>query len=306
MGQEFHPDLRRIARLLPSWELTGTRVRRMRAPSAIVDRLVTRRSRGVEVAQVDPHTSVRLFRPATGALDGRALLWIHGGGYVIGSASMDDALCQAYADRLRATVASVDYRLAPENPHPAALEDCYAALTWLAGRAESGRDRVAVAGASAGGGLAAALALLARDRGEITLAAQVLVYPMLDDRTCLRPATERHKVWTQDSNRFAWHSYLGQAPGSAGVSPYAAAARAENLTGLPPTWIGVGTRDLFHDEALVYAARLREAGVACAVETVPGAFHGFDIFARNKEVSRSFFESQIRAFEAYLTVGPAR
>ncbi|KWX66769.1 alpha/beta hydrolase [Mycobacterium sp. NAZ190054] len=244
----------------------------------------------VEVLTLSSGVGVRLFRPrgaAPGA--GPALLWIHGGGYVIGDAAQDDVLCRRFARELGATVASVNYRLAPEHPYPAPVEDCYAALTWLSRLPSVDPARVAIGGASAGGGLAAALALVARDRGEIAVAAQVLVYPMLDDRTVHRKGLDNpgHRLWNQSSNRFGWRAYLGDADPDEAVP-----ARRVDLAGLPPAWIGVGTLDLFHDEDLAYAERLREAGVPCEVMVVDGAFHGFDGIAPKASVSVSFFNSQ--------------
>jgi acetyl esterase/lipase len=220
---------------------------------------------------------------------GPALLWIHGGGYVIGKAAQDDVLCRRFAREVGATVASVDYRLAPEHPYPAPLEDCYSALQWLTRLPSVDSSRVAIGGASAGGGLAAALALLTRDRGEISLAAQLLVYPMLDDRTVDRKDLDHpgHRLWNQPSNKFGWSAYLGDADPEMVVP-----ARREDLSGLPPAWLGVGTFDLFHDEDLAYAERLKAAGVPCEVEVVPGAFHGFDGIVPKAQVSQSFFNSQ--------------
>ena len=233
-----------------------------------------------------PSVSVFVYTPAqggAGASGGRAgaVLWTHGGGFVAGKAHVDHALCSRMAAELGCVVVSVDYRLAPEDPFPAGLEDCYAALRWTASHADEwGFDssRIAVAGASAGGGMAASLAQLALDRGEVPLVFQLLVYPMLDDRTTLRREHDgrgRH-VWTPRSNRWAWTQYLGREPQAATAAPYAAAARREDLTGLPPAWIGVGDLDLFHDEDLAYAERLRAAGVECETHVVPGMFHGAD------------------------------
>ena len=153
--------------------------------------------------------SVRLHQPSGAESRGPALLWIHGGGYMLGHAAQDDGLCRRFARELGITVAAVDYRLAPAHPYPAPLEDCYAALVSLAGQPSVDEGRIAVAGASAGGGLAAALALLARDRREISLAAQLLLYPMLDDRTADRPDPDaRHRrLWNNTSNRLGWTAY---------------------------------------------------------------------------------------------------
>jgi acetyl esterase/lipase len=215
----------------------------------------------------------------------------------MGAAAQDDAFCRRVAAELGVLVAAVDYRLAPEHRFPTALEDCNDALGWLAARADVDRGRIAIGGASAGGGLAAALALLARERGDVTPAFQLLSYPMLDDRTALRAdIDERYlRLWDNRANHFGWRAYLGQEPGGPDVSPLAAPARSEDLAGLPPAWIGVGTLDLFHDEDLAYAARLREAGVACELHVVEGAFHGFDAVLPKAGVSRHYWDVQIDA-----------
>jgi acetyl esterase/lipase len=229
------------------------------------------------------------------------LLWIHGGGYVIGSAAQDDALCRRYARELGAIVASVDYRLAPDHPYPIPLEDCYSALQWLVRLPSVDPARVAIGGASAGGGLAAALALLTRDRGEIPLIAQLLVYPMLDDRTVGRHLDNPGlRLWNQSSNKYGWSAYLGGADPEVAVP-----ARREDLTGLPPAWLGVGTFDLFHDEDLAYAERLKAAGVRCEVEVVPGAFHGFDGIVPKAHVSQAFFKSQCALLREAFTPAAA-
>jgi acetyl esterase/lipase len=284
---EFHPDLRRVARYIPKQLVTPVTLPIMRA----AERLLWRRTPpdDIEVLTLPSGVGVRLFRPS--GVTGRtpALLWIHGGGYVIGRAAQDDALCRRFARELGTTVASVDYRLAPEHPFPAPLEDCYSALQWLVRLPSVDPSRVAIGGASAGGGLAAALALLTRDRGEIDLAAQLLVYPMLDDRTVDRRDLDHpgQRLWNQSSNKFGWSSYLG-----GGDPEVAVPARRNDLRGLPPAWLGVGTFDLFHDEDLAYAERLKAAGVQCEVDVVPGAFHGFDGIVPKAHVSQSFFKSQ--------------
>jgi acetyl esterase/lipase len=253
----------------------------------------------VESITLDSGAGIRLFRPPGVTEPAPALLWIHGGGYVLGTAQMDDGLCRRFSRRLGITVASVDYRLAPEHPYPTPLEDCYSALTWLAGLPAVQKDRVAIGGASAGGGLAAALALLARDRGALTPAFQVLVYPMLDDRSSVSPEHSGYRLWNARSNHFGWEAYLGGADRQVAVP-----ARRDDLGGLPPAWLGVGTHDLFHDEDLAYAERLTAAGVPCHVEVVPGAFHGFDIIASKAAVSRRFFDSQCDSLRTALAPVP--
>ncbi|MFC5382115.1 alpha/beta hydrolase [Aquipuribacter nitratireducens] len=250
---------------------------------------------------------MRLIRPTQPESTRMPLvLWVHGGGLVSGSPVQDDLTSHTFARELHATVAAVRYRLAPEHPGPAAVEDAYAALHGLHERAdELGLDttRIAVAGASAGGGIAAALAQMAHDRGEVPIAFQLLVYPMLDDRTVIRRDhdTRGVRVWTPRSNRFGWTSYLGGPPGADHVPDYVVPARREDLTGLPPAWIGVGDLDLFHEEDLAYAERLRAAGVACQVHVVPGAFHGFDALFRRKPVSQAFLAAQVDALREAFT-----
>jgi acetyl esterase/lipase len=297
----IHPDLRGI-RFVPvfSYGPLLTRVmkranaRPLPAPDDVTIEDVT-----------DGDVSLRIFRPV-GATDAApALLWIHGGGFIIGAPQQDDRTNILFARELGITVAAVRYRLAPEHPAPAAVEDVYAALLWLAANAdERGIDpeRIAVGGASAGGGLAAAVTLLAHDRGGVTPVFQLLLYPMLDDRTVTRTDldTRKARVWLPKSNRYAWTSYLGEAPGSADVSPYAAPARRGDVSGLPPAWIGVGTLDLFHDEDVEYARRLREAGVATDLYIVEGAFHGFDALFGQSGVAVAFWQEQARALRAAL------
>ena len=291
---DVHPDLRRIAKVAPR-RLVGPRsLPLMRMGMALRGRL-GKPDGDVEVITLGSGAGVRLFRPAGVEEPAPALLWIHGGGYVIGTAQQDDRLCRRFSTRLGITVASVEYRLAPEHPYPAPLEDCYSALTWLAGLPSVNPWRVAIGGASAGGGLAAALALLARDRAEVTPAFQLLTYPMLDDRSSATAHNPNYRLWNARSNHFGWTAYLGGADPRVAVP-----ARRDDLGGLPPAWIGVGTHDLFHDEDLAYAARLRDAGVPCHVEVVPGAFHGFDLFVPKAQVSQRFFDGQCAVLSAAL------
>lgn len=294
---DFHPDLARSARFLPRRAVTPYTLKPLRAVARLMDRRVPA---DVEVLVITTGTRVRLHRPPGGTGTGPALLWIHGGGYVFGSAAQDDAVCRRFAQELGITVAAVDYRLAPEYPYPIPLEDCYAGLRWLAALPSVDPARVAIGGASAGGGLAAALALLARDRGDVDLAAQLLVYPMLDDRSATQPGLDdpRHRLWNQQANVYGWSSYLADADPDLAVP-----ARRTNLGGLARAWVGVGTLDLFHDEDLAYAQRLSAAGVPCHVEVVEGAFHGFDLAVTKAPVSQAFFASQADWLRRSLTPG---
>jgi acetyl esterase/lipase len=290
---EFHPDLRRIARLAPRGLVGPRTLRLVRALTPVVLRGSIRD--GVEALTLGSGVGVRVHRPIGVSQPAPALLWIHGGGYVVGNAQQDDRLCRRFSRELGITVASVDYRLAPEHPYPAPLEDCYSALTWLARLPAVDPARVAIGGASAGGGLAAALALLARDRGEITPTLQVLAYPMLDDRSGAGLKTPNYRLWGPKSNRFGWAAYLGNADRQVAVP-----ARRDDLSGLPPAWIGVGTHDLFHDENVAYAERLTAAGVPCHVEVISGAFHGFDLIVPKAAVSQAFFASQCASLRTAL------
>lgn len=239
------------------------------------------------VSAVDGGAAVRVlvYRPveATGLLP--ALLWIHGGGYVDGCADWDNHLASTIAREAKCCVVSVDYRLAPETPFPGAIDDCYAALGWLHANAAELRidpQRIGTAGISAGGGLAAALALMARDRGELKVSFQVLLQPMLDDRHAVDSYSHPFAgefIWTREHNHFGWLALLGREPGGDDVSPYAAAARAESLQGLPPTFISVGALDLFVEENLEYARRLIREGVPTELHVHPGACHGFQFLA---------------------------
>lgn len=304
----FHPDLS-VARFLPRFSL-GPRVLRLvrmaSVPAATVPAgLVVE---DVDVAGPTGRLRVRLYRPAEMGRPAPALLWFHGGGHVMGWPEQDDRACLAIAGRLQMTVASVDYRLAPEHPFPAALDDGTTALRWLVDHSAERRvdtDRIAVGGASAGGGLAAALAQSVHDAGPIELAFQLLVYPMLDDRTVSRaaPAPRDLRVWTPASNRFGWSSYLQTLPGGRHVPLCAVPARREYLGGLAPVWIGVGTEDLFYDEDSEYARRLTAAGVSTHHVVVPGAFHGFDSMFPRKDVSRRFLDEQVAALSTALFPG---
>lgn len=307
------PELKSALEMRPSFEFSRESLAAVRA--ALTQMRTTLPEPGSEVQPEErfvpgpsnaPKVRVLVWRPKGAAENLPAILHLHGGGYIVGSPEMMAAehhnICVAH----NCVIVSVDYRLAPESPYPAPIEDCYAALKWLY---QNSRDlgvdekRIGVSGESAGGGLAAALALLARDRGEVSLAFQHLIYPMLDDRTCSRedphPCTGQY-VWTVESNRFGWTSLLGCQPGGADISPYAAAARAHDLSGLPPAFIAVGALDLFLDENIDYALRLTKAGVAVELHVYPGAYHGFQV-ASDARVSISARRDSQQALAKFLT-----
>ena len=246
----------------------ATDIPAVRARSAELAAGVARPPWPAAVASEDHHATssdgadvlVRIYRPAAAPTPAPTLYWVHGGGLVMGSVDQDDDMCASIADRLGIVVASVEYRLSPEHPYPAPLEDCYAGLRWTAEHADElgiDRARIAIGGASAGGGLAAGLALLARDRGEVAICFQLLSYPMLDDRN-VTPSSHTvvdPKVWNRAANTAGWNAYLAGRAGADDIEPYAAPARATELAGLPPAYIDVGDLDLFLDEDITYARR---------------------------------------------------
>ena len=224
---------------------------------------------------------VLTYRPVNPKGPLPVIVHVHGGGFVMGSPEMKDGENRQFASDLQCAIYSVDYRLAPEAPHPAPLEDIYSVFVWLhAHAAELGLDpaRIGIKGESGGGGFAAGVALYARDREGPKFAFQHLIYPMIDDRSAIRkdlhPCVGEF-VWTQEANLFGWRSLLGQEPGSDDVSPYAAAARAADVSGLPPTYLSVGGLDLFLEENMAYADRLNRAGVPVEFHLYPRAYHGF-------------------------------
>ncbi len=226
---------------------------------------------------------------------------IHGGGMVLGNNRVGLGTMIEWMSAVDLVVVSVGYRLAPEHPYPAGVEDCYAGLVWVGDHAAElmiDPSRLVIAGASAGGGLAAATALLARDRGGPPLARQILMCPMLDDRHETASSTECDGTgtWSRASSLVAWTAVLGAARGGPDVSPYAAPARAEDLSGLPPTFLDVGTAEILRDEDIAYATRLLAAGVAVELHVWPGGFHGFDVHAPSSALARACRETRI----AYL------
>ena len=278
----------------------------MKAQLPVIPGVVTD-DRHVPAPAGAPDVVIRIYRPQVAPTILPVLLWIHGGGYMIGNVEQDDTLARMMALAAGCAVVSVDYRLAPENPFPAPLDDCYTALKWIADNAHEqrfDRARIAVGGASAGGGLAAGLALLARDRKEIPIAFQLLIYPMIDDCN-IAPASADNPdtlMWTRASNLIGWRAYLGCEPGAGEVSPYAAAIRATDLSGLPAAYIAVGELDLFAFENIDYARRLMQANVTTELHIYPGAFHGFDMLGPVAAVSQRFAQDRDQAIKRALTI----
>ena len=308
------PELRHPALWLPGG-IRGDRSLRVLRP--LLGKAAFLPVDGVQVSEhiapaEDGRPAVRVvhYEPAGRSQPAGALLWIHGGGLVLGTPEQDHVLASGLARDAGVPVFSVDYRLAPEHPFPAPLDDCYHALAWLhANAAELDIDpaRIAVGGDSAGGGLAAALAQMARDRGQVPVAFQLLQYPMLDDVSALRTDHRARQalVWSTSSNHYGWSAYLGHSPGAGEVRPYAVPGRSADLAGLPPAWIGVGDLDLFHDEDVSYGHRLRDAGVAVELHIEPGMYHGADSIRADAPAMQAFRARMAAALSAALTAGSA-
>jgi acetyl esterase/lipase len=262
---------------------------------------VTSEDRMVPGPDGAPDIKVRIYRPtdATGTLPG--IYFIHGGGMILGDIDGEDAVATQICERVDAVVVSVEYRLAPEHPYPAPVEDCYAGLVWMARHAGELRfdpERLAVYGGSAGGGLTIATSMLARDRGFPALRFQMPIYPMIDDRNETPSSHEITDIglWDRAGNIEAWKWYLGDGK----PDQYAAPARAEDLTGLPPTFIDVGTVDLFRDEDITFAMRLMQAGVPTELHVNPGAYHAAEVFAPECELSGVIWARRIEALRRGL------
>jgi acetyl esterase/lipase len=307
---KIHPALLQIAKRSPKFDFNKNNLWLMRGLMSLMP--VAKIPKSVSIANIfivtesgQPKIRLRVYTPKMATAPTPLLIWMHGGGYVVGKPEQDDGLCAYYAKELGITVFSVEYRYAPRYPFPIGLEDCYAAVKWVVSHArEQGIDynRIAIGGASAGGGLAAALVQLVHDRQEFKVAVQLLVYPMLDDRTALRAEIDdrQNVTWTQKSNRFGWESYLGTPCGAKSTPEYAVPARREDLSGLPPAWIGVGNLDVFYDEDVLYAKRLQSFGTECELVVVEGAFHGFDVFDPRILLVQEFRNSQIAALKKHL------
>ncbi|NAZ84070.1 alpha/beta hydrolase fold domain-containing protein [Kineococcus sp. R8] len=246
-----------------------------------------------------PDVSLLVCRPTGTSTPLGAVYWIHGGGMIIGDNRNGVLEALDWAQELQLVVVSVEYRLAPETPHPGPVEDCYAGLVWTAEHAaELGVDpaRIVVAGASAGGGLSAAVTLMARDRRGPAIAGQLLIYPMLDDRNDSPSAVQMADTgtWGRTANDTGWTALLGEARGGPDVSPYAAPARAQDLSGLPPTFVDVASAENFRDEDVAYATRIWRAGGRAELHVWPGGFHGFDAFAPQAAVSQEALAARRR------------
>jgi len=300
------PAIERQAAWAPSLKITPGRIGFARRMTSLLERVNERLPSGVMVAdRVAAGVPVRHYaHPELRERASAAVVYVHGGGLILGGHEWDN-MCGSMALAADVPVFSVDYRLAPEHRFPAALDDIVSATRAIRDAAPQlgvDPDRIIISGASAGAGLAAAAAQRLTDEG-VKLAGQLLVYPMLDDRTAARKdiTDEDLKVWTQTSNATGWSSYLGLPPGADVVPEYAVPARRDDLSGLPPAWIGVGTRDLFHDECLAYAESLKSAGVDTELYIVEGAVHGFDTLVPSAPEATAAFQTSQYEFIARVS-----
>jgi acetyl esterase/lipase len=302
------PEVAEAIKMVPFDDLTVDVLPplRVRFEMPVSDRV----ERTDQVVPGDPAVSVRVHRPkgAEGALP--CVYSMHGGGYVLGTNLFDDMMFDDLCPKLGVIGVSVDYRLAPETPYPGPLEDCYRGLQWTYEHAETlgiAADCIGVMGVSAGGGLAAGLCLLARDRGEIPVAFQLLDQPMLDDRQ-ITPSSRQDElaVWSKNSNTFGWKAYLGDLYGRDDVPATAAPARSTDLSRLPPALVSVGAADGFRDEDIDYATRLNQAGVPTELHVYPGACHGFNVMAPHAEVSKQSMRNMHDWLRAQLALHTPR
>lgn len=317
----FNPDLQvfldMVTGLVPPIGAETLPMLRAGEAAAVAETLVRLESlEGVRVSHAfapatagEPDVPLLVLAPRDPEGPTPLLFLIHGGGMVAGHHVTGADGFAPLVRELGVTLVSVGYRLAPEHPHPAPVEDCYRGLAWVVEEADAlgvDRERVVVMGVSAGGGLAAGVSLMSRDRGFPRISRQVLVCPMLDDR-CASPSARMlvgEGMWDRDANEFGWDSLLGPARGTDDVSPYAAPARAEDLSGLPPTYLDCGSVETFRDEVLDFAQRLSAAGVSVDLHMWGGGFHAFDHFVPDAPISRA--AASVR--NAYLAgaFGPSR
>jgi acetyl esterase/lipase len=248
----------------------------------------------------NPCLRLCVYRALEAKPDAVGLLWIHGGGFLVGSPEMDIGYYRRFINAANCVAVSPDYRLSTCAPYPAALNDCYNTLLWMkehAAKLGIRTDQLFVGGVSAGGGLAAAVTLIARDNGEVNVAFQMPLYPMLDDRMATPSSKDNDApVWNTRANKIAWKHYLGGLHGTTDVPPYAAPSRATDFSGLPPAYTFVGDIEPFYDETRKYIANLQNAGVPAEIDIYPGCFHAFDMIGKRSEIARQATQKYIEAF----------
>lgn len=294
-----HPELRKATASFPKLPVTsgfGRALTRLLLP-LLVPKAKTQPGASIAWLKTSSGQKLRVFTPATKETKA-ALLYIHGGGMIIGSPQMDDVLLSRISSELDIVIVSPQYRLAPENPYPSAIDDCNEAWHWMlenAANYDIDTKRIAIGGESAGGGLAAGSVLRIHDEGGTQPIAQWLFCPMLDDRTALDRSLDdvNHFIWNNKLNLTGWTCYLGTQIGADNVSAYAAPSRRKDLKGLPKAWIGVGDIELFYEEDRKYAEALKAAGVACELDVVAGGPHAFEGMAPDAEVSKHYMARAI-------------
>lgn len=303
---DMHPELRRlgciIRTVLPYWKEGSAKVS-ARASSML--RFKVPLSIKKKVVHLPTGLRLVIYRSKK-PLDGKrpGLLWIHGGGYAVGAPEQDIGYIKKFIKRFGMTVVSPDYTLSVDAPYPKAIEECYEALLYLKNNADSLNvdvSKIVVGGNSAGGGLAAALAILARDRAEVDVKLQLPLFPMLDDRMTTKSMIDNDgPIWNEKSNRLAWRLYLGSLFGSESVPEYASPARLESYEGLPPAIAYVGSIDPFRDETIEYFEKLKGAGIETSLMIVDGAYHGFDIIKPNSTPAKNAHAFMLEEMAKYL------
>lgn len=299
MSWHLDPELAPLIEASPPLVLNGETLAAARAQNlavrgnqAVPAELAHIATRNLEVpSAAGSPVPLRVYAPPAGEAGCAVLLWIHGGGFVTGTESQDEIVCRRLVAESGVVIVSAGYRLAPEHPYPAAFEDCTAVLRWIVAGGDGAGwagSSLGVAGKSAGGALAAALALWSRDRGQPSLALQMLIYPVLDHRHATpssRAVTDR-RVWNRETSMWAWRCYLGELGPSNAVPAYASPAQAVDLSGVAPAYLLVAGEDLLRDEGIDYSRRLMEAGVAVELHVVPGVTHGWDLKAPDAAITR--------------------
>ena len=296
LNERIHPELKQGFASLPEIDITAETLPAIRkAFERSPESLPKDEAVNVYDEVISSGLRVRVYTPKTEQKEYPALLWIYGGGHILGTPEQDEALLLRFVKEAGCIVVAPDYRHAPEHPYPADIDDCYTALVWMTENLPIRKDKVAVAGQSAGGGLTAAIALRARDAGGPALCFQMPLYPMLDHRN-ITPSTYQitdHRGWCRDFNVFAWKEYLANVSGD--VPVYASPALAENLSNLPPAYIMVGQLDPFRDEDIDYAQRLMKAGVPVELHVIPGVFHSFEGYFTDAPVSQKATNEYVNA-----------
>lgn len=320
-NEMIHPELRRIGMLM-RFILPHFRHSTFINSNRLLNMMKGKSAKGIEYKQVylprpDRETGMEdlrccVYSPLVKKGDSAGVLWLHGGGYALGNPEMDERFIRDFVQEFGCTVVAPDYRLSTEAPYPAALEDCYTTLFWLAEHTSDlgvRADQLMVGGESAGGGLAAALTIVARDKGEVAIAFQMPLYPMLDDRMITNSSQNNDApVWNTKSSEISWRLYLGDLYGKDQVPAYAAPARLKDFQDLPPAFTFVGSIDPFHDETLTYMQQLRAAGVPVKFRVFDGCFHGFDVIANKstpaQEAKALLMENIAYALSHYFAEQP--